>query len=338
MPGDRQSGPEPAESLPPEAASEQANAAAPSVPAPPPDDAGLGSMHTDNLREILHQLGISLFVTNYQGGKLIAVRPDKNTVNTHFLDFDKPMGLAVDRNRLFVGTQSGIREFRNVPDAAKRLVPPNRNDAVYVFRNYYVTGNVDVHEMTLGVNNECWFVNTRFSCLCTLDREHSFLPRWRPRFISKLAPEDRCHLNGLAMVNGQPRWVTALGDTDTAEGWRANKKNGGVLLDYETRDVDSARPGDAAQSALVPQSIVGAGIEPGDSGDRRPEERQSRDRCARSGIRARARFCRPARLHRIVAIARDQHIYGYRHRRATMPTAGVASGSSISKTERRSRF
>ena len=235
--GDPQSSPQPAVLCRRESRSEQANAAAPSVPAPPPDDAGLGSMHTDNLREILHQLGISLFVTNYQGGKLIAVRPDKNTVNTHFLDFDKPMGLAVDRNRLFVGTQSGIREFRNVPDAAKRLVPPNRNDAVYVFRNYYVTGNVDVHEMTLGVNNECWFVNTRFSCLCTLDREHSFLPRWRPRFISKLAPEDRCHLNGLAMVNGQPRWVTALGDTDTAEGWRANKKNGGVLLDYETRDV-----------------------------------------------------------------------------------------------------
>jgi len=165
------------------------------------------------------------------------VRPDRNTVNTHFLDFDKPMGLAVDRNRLFVGTQTGIREFRSVPDVAKRLVPPNRNDAVYVFRNYYVTGNVDVHEIALGTNDECWFVNTRFSCLCTLDREHSFRPRWRPRFISGLSPEDRCHLNGMAMMNGRPRWLTALGATDTAEGWRANKTNGGVLLDYDTRDV-----------------------------------------------------------------------------------------------------
>ena len=198
---------------------------------------GLASVHTDNLPEILRQLGISLLVTNYQGGKLIAVRPDGNTVNTHFLDFDKPMGLAVDRDRLFVGTQTGIREFRNVPDVAKRLVPPNRNDAVYVFRNYYVTGNIDIHEMALGANNECWFVNTRFSCLCTLDREHSFRPRWRPRFMSGLSPDDRCHLNGLAMMNGQPRWLTALGATDTAEGWRANKKDGGVLLDYESRDV-----------------------------------------------------------------------------------------------------
>jgi len=99
-------------------------AAAPVSPAPAPDNAGLASVHTDNLPEILRQLGISLFVTNYQGGKLIVVRPDRNTVNTHFLDFDKPMGLAADRDRLFVGTQTGIREFRSVPDVAKRLCRP----------------------------------------------------------------------------------------------------------------------------------------------------------------------------------------------------------------------
>ena len=240
MSGDPQSSSGTAASLPLDAAPQPGSvraAAAAEVPAPPPDNAGLESVHTDNLPEILRQLGISLFVTNYQGGKLIAVRPDRNTVNTHFLDFDKPMGLAVDRDRLFIGTQTGVREFRNVPDVAKRLVPPNRNDAVYVFRNYYVTGNVDIHEIALGTNNECWFVNTRFSCLCTLDREHSFRPRWRPRFITGLSPDDRCHLNGIAMMNGRPRWLTALGATDVAGGWRANKASGGVLLDYETREV-----------------------------------------------------------------------------------------------------
>ena len=214
-----------------------AAASAVDSPVPPSDDPGFASMYTDNLPEILRQLGITVFATNYQGGKLIAARHDGNTVNAHFLDFDKPMGLAVDRNQLFIGTQTGIREFRNVPGAARYLTPPNRNDAVYVFRNYYVTGNIDIHEMALGANNECWFVNTRFSCLCTLDRDHSFRPRWRPRFISGLSPHDRCHLNGVAMMNGQPRWLTALSATDTKEGWRANKRDGGVLLDYESRDI-----------------------------------------------------------------------------------------------------
>jgi uncharacterized protein (TIGR03032 family) len=74
-------------------------------------------------------------------------------------------------------------------------------------------------------------VNTRFSCLCTLDADASFTPRWRPPFVSALAPQDRCHLNGLAIVDGQPAYATALGATDTPSGWRAHKAEGGVLLD-----------------------------------------------------------------------------------------------------------
>ena len=73
-------------------------------------------------------------------------------------------------------------------------------------------------------------VNTRFSCLCTLDRSASFAPRWRPSFVSALEPSDRCHLNGLGMVDGRPRYVTALGETDEPAGWRANKAKGGVLF------------------------------------------------------------------------------------------------------------
>ncbi len=73
-----------------------------------------------------------------------------------------------------------------------------------------VTGDVQIHEMAWA-GNELWFVNTRFSCLCTRGDSCSFVPRWRPPFITSLAPEDRCHLNGLGVVDGQPRYVTTLG-------------------------------------------------------------------------------------------------------------------------------
>jgi uncharacterized protein (TIGR03032 family) len=82
-----------------------------------------------------------------------------------------------------------------------------------------------------------WVVNTRFSCLCTLDRSASFAPRWRPPFVSALEPTDRCHLNGLGMVDGSPRYATALGETDTPAGWRANKARGGILLDVPSGEV-----------------------------------------------------------------------------------------------------
>ena len=199
----------------------------------------LRSVHTTNLSGILQQLGMSLVVSTYQAGKLVFVRPDAenpNLINTHFRNFNKPMGLAIGRQRLAIGTAQEIIEFRNVPAAAPRLEPAGKHDACFLPRLLHVTGDIQIHEMVYR-GDELWFVNTAFSCLCTYDDDHSFVPRWRPKYITELTPEDRCHLNGLGLVDGRPRWVTALGETNTAGGWRENKKNGGVLIDLDSEQI-----------------------------------------------------------------------------------------------------
>ena len=99
-----------------------------------------------------------------------------------------------------------------------------------------MTGDIRVHDLAFA-GGELWLVNTRFSCLATLDDTFSFVPRWRPPFVSALAPEDRCHLNGVAIVDDAPRFVTALGTTDEPGGWRANKNEGGVLLDVDSGEI-----------------------------------------------------------------------------------------------------
>jgi uncharacterized protein (TIGR03032 family) len=137
---------------------------------------------------------------------------------------------------LAIGTSVQIWEFHDIPAVTAKLEPRGGHDACFMPRACHVTGNVQVHEMAWG-GDELWFVNTRFSCLCTLDRMYSFVPRWRPPFISALEPTDRCHLNGLAMVDGQARYVTALGDSDTPAGWRAKKAHGGVLIDVATGEI-----------------------------------------------------------------------------------------------------
>ena len=208
-----------------------------SAPEPLPP---LRSVHTTTFADILEQFGISLLVTTYQAGKLVLLRADRGTVNTHFRSFLKPMGLAVQGNRLAIGTALEIWEFHNVPPVAARLEPAGKHDACFLPRVGHATGEVLIHELAWARGRgqeeepELWFVNTRFSCLCTLDRTCSFVPRWRPPFITALAPQDRCHLNGLGLVNGHVRYVTALGETDTVGGWRANKKDGGVLLEVPT--------------------------------------------------------------------------------------------------------
>ncbi len=196
----------------------------------------LRSVHTTNLPAILDHLQSSLLVTTYQAGKLVVVRANGELLNTHFRAFNKPMGMAVGRGRLAIGTAVDVWEFRNVPAVTAKLEPPNKHDAVYLPRSAHVTGDVQIHEMAY-VGNEVLFVNTRFSCLARHDPEHSFAPTWRPKFISAYTPDDRCHLNGLCVVDGRPRWVTALGETDTAGGWRENKKSGGILIDLETNEI-----------------------------------------------------------------------------------------------------
>lgn len=196
------------------------------------------SVHTNNFPHILSQLGISLVISTYQAGKLIVLRSDGEHLNTHFRVFSKPMGIAANRAKMAIGCTNQIWQLYNVPAVAQKIEPVGKHDACYLPRTSQVTGDIDIHEMEWGKEG-LWFVNTRFSCLCNIDNNYSFVPRWRPKFVTALTPEDRCHLNGLGMVNGQPKYVTALGETDNIDGWRANKADGGILLDVETNEIIS---------------------------------------------------------------------------------------------------
>jgi uncharacterized protein (TIGR03032 family) len=196
----------------------------------------LRSVHTTSLAELLKQLNCSLLISTYQAGKLIIARVDDGKINTHFRNFHTPMGMALHGNRLAVGTFVHVWEMINQPDVAMKLKPEGKHDACYLPRYQHCTGNIGIHEINYDADGELWIVNTRFSCLAKLRRDASFEPVWRPKFVSGLASEDRCHLNGLGMVNGRPKYVTALGETNTNAGWRPNKAFGGVLMEIASQE------------------------------------------------------------------------------------------------------
>jgi uncharacterized protein (TIGR03032 family) len=208
-----------------------------------PTSGPLRSLHTDTFGPLLEELGVSLLVSTYQAGKLVILRSDAGVINTHFRGFNVPMGIACAGERLAVGTALEVWEYHNVPAVAAKLPPAGKHDACYLPRGCHFTGNVQVHEMAWvpaarpgGAPTLC-FVNTRFSCLCTLDRNYSFVPVWRPPFVTALAPEDRCHLNGLGVRDGRLHYATAMGATDTPGGWRADKVAGGILMALPGGDV-----------------------------------------------------------------------------------------------------
>jgi len=192
-------------------------------------------VHSTSFPKLLDQLNISLAVTTYQAGKLMIVRSAVGKLSTLLRSFEQPMGLAVSEqlDTLVLGTRRMVWTLRSAPEIAPQIDPPGRHDSCFVPRRAHVTGDMHGHEIEL-LDGKPWIVNTLFSCLCTLDDDFGFVPQWRPPFIDRLAGEDRCHLNGIAVEDGAIRYATALGETNEAQGWRENKVAGGIIMDVES--------------------------------------------------------------------------------------------------------
>ena len=206
------------------------------APSPAPESSPFRSVHTGSFVQRLLTLRSSLLVSTYQTGKLICARARDGELNTHFRNFEKPMGIAVADGRFALGTRTEVWDLRDMPEAAPKIEPPGTHDACFLPRNRHVTGDIAVHELA-HAGGELWIVATGFSCLATLDGDHSFVPRWKPPFVSQVAPGDRCHLNGLAVVAGRPRYVTALGQSDEPGGWRPGKATDGVIVDVTSNEI-----------------------------------------------------------------------------------------------------
>ena len=177
----------------------------------------------------------SLAFTTYQTGKLfmIGLQPD-GRLSIFERTFNRCMGLWASQQTLFMSSLYQLWRFEN---ALAEGQLHNGYDRLYVPQVGYTTGDLDIHDVAVDENGQIIFVNTLFGCLATVDHRHSFVPLWRPPFISRLAAEDRCHLNGLAMVEGRPKYVTAVSQTDVADGWRDRRRDGGCVIDVDSNKV-----------------------------------------------------------------------------------------------------
>jgi uncharacterized protein (TIGR03032 family) len=173
----------------------------------------------------------SLAFSCYQSGQLflVGVLPS-GAVSFNQQKFTRAMGLSWQSGRLYLGALDQVWRLENMLRPGE--IGNGSFDQVLVPRNAQTTGDIDIHELGIDPDGRVLFVNTKYSCLATLDLVHSFKPVWKPPFISRLAAEDRCHLNGLAMVDGVPRYLTAVSRSDVVNGWRERRHEGGVLIDY----------------------------------------------------------------------------------------------------------
>jgi uncharacterized protein (TIGR03032 family) len=195
----------------------------------------LGSPHLPNW---LAEQKLSLAFTTYQAGKFLMLGTNASgRISIFERTFPRCMGLCIDPDDPGTLWLAGHFQIWRFEDALRNGEGHKGYDRVYVPRVGFTTGDVDAHDLVVESTGRVVFVNTRFSCLATVSQRRSFAPLWQPTFISKLAAEDRCHLNGVALENGLATYVTACSQSDVADGWRDCRPDGGVVINARANEI-----------------------------------------------------------------------------------------------------
>lgn len=178
---------------------------------------------------------LSLAFTTYQAGKLflLGCSPD-GELCVRERSFQRCLGLWSDGQTMWMSSKHQLVRFENVLAADEQAMG---HDRLFVPQVSYTTGDLDVHDVAVEKSGRVVFVNTLFGCLATLSDTHSFVPLWMPPFIDRLAVEDRCHLNGLALENGAAAYVTLVSQSNVADGWRDHRHDGGCVIDVRSNQV-----------------------------------------------------------------------------------------------------
>lgn len=197
--------------------------------------------YTPQIPELLLNLNCSIAISTYQAGKLIFISPkDEDSLVQLPRTFEKPMGVAEDEKsgKLALACKDEVIVFSNSKELAKHYPKsPDKYDALYMPRVTYHTGPLDIHDLSFGNDGSLFAVNTLFSCIIKINSDYNFNPYWTPPFIDKIVSEDRCHLNGMAMEEGVPKYATAFNQGNSFQSWRENITKSGVVFDLESNEV-----------------------------------------------------------------------------------------------------
>lgn len=196
------------------------------------------SLEINSSRQFTHWMleqQLSLAFTTYQAGKLFLLGLQPNgRLSVFERTFNRCLGLWSNGQTLWMSSLYQLWRFENVLERGQTA---GGYDRLYVPQVGYTTGDLDIHDVTVEANGRVVFVNTLFGCLATTSETHSFVPLWKPPFLSKLAAEDRCHLNGVALEDGRVAYATAVSQSDVADGWRDRRHDGGCVIDVRSDEV-----------------------------------------------------------------------------------------------------
>lgn len=189
---------------------------------------------TASFIRLLEKTRSTLAISIYMSHRLVLVSAVDGQLFFNSGIFQRPMGIATNNadgvTRFAIATWGEVLLFADEPLLARGLPEESgRYDHLLVPRVTVFSGDIDAHDLAW-VGKTLYAANTRFSCIAEIDGRQSFTPVWTPSFITRLMPEDRCHLNGIAAASDRVAYVTAFDTTDEPRGWNPRRLYNGVLL------------------------------------------------------------------------------------------------------------
>ncbi|MBW4646455.1 MAG: TIGR03032 family protein [Goleter apudmare HA4340-LM2] len=189
-----------------------------------------------NFSDWLQSQQISLAFTSYQSSRLMLLGVNaQGQLSVFERMFDGAMGLYTTPERIYLSAKYQIWQLDNALTPGQLY---DGYDRLYIPRLGYTTGNLGIHDLAVEADNSrIIFISTILNCLATVSDRYNCIPLWKPSFISGLVNEDHCHLNGLAMVDGKPRYVSLYAQSDVLNGWQNQWQSGGCIIDIASDEV-----------------------------------------------------------------------------------------------------
>lgn len=187
----------------------------------------------------LREVKTSFFISSYKTHKVFSIgivkdgRDNQDKLSLWMTHFNRPMGIHAGKKTIWVSSSGNLWRFDNsggYEEIDSQLGP---FDSQFVPRLAYFSNDIDTHDICTDANDKLYYVSALFCCICIPSVDHSFKVWWKPPWISKIAPEDRCHLNGICARDGEPRYVSAVCMLDSKGAWRENRIGKGIIYDIK---------------------------------------------------------------------------------------------------------
>lgn len=185
---------------------------------------------------------VSLLISTYKQHKLLCLGlQEDGNLSLFFTDLLRPMGIYYDEKTqtIYSSNLGNIIQYENV---GENMTIIGKFDALFVPKRIDLCPDIDIHDIRYSEKyDKIFFVSPVYNSVLTVSKHKSFDVFWTPNFISKthngkLSREDRCHLNGIALVNGLPKYVTAACTRDYYYAWKEHHGEG-VVIDIETNEI-----------------------------------------------------------------------------------------------------